>query len=145
LKKMMMLAAMVVAVALLGASPALAQSAGIENGPTAEVKDGVPSATAGGASAKGGECPEAKAGGVEAKASCEKAAPPPAPKLTPAPAPAPKLTPAPVPAPAPAPAPAPKAAAPLPKTGGSSVASLFALGGGTLLVGGGLLARRIIK
>jgi LPXTG-motif cell wall-anchored protein len=144
---MMMLAAMVVAVALLGASPALAQAAGIENGPTAEVKDGVPSATAGGASAKGGECPEAKAGGVQAKASCEKAAPPPAPKA--APAPAPKITPAPVPAPAPAqapaPAPAPKAAAPLPKTGGSSVASLFALGGGTLLVGGGLLARRIIK
>jgi len=137
----MMLAAMVVAVTLLGASPALAQSAGIENGPTAEVKDGVPSATAGGASAKGGECPEAKAGGVEAKASCEKAAPPPAPKATPAP----KITPAQAPAPAPAPGPALKAAVPLPKTGGSSVASLFALGGGTLLVGGGLLARRIIK
>jgi LPXTG-motif cell wall-anchored protein len=40
-------------------------------------------------------------------------------------------------------APAPKAQ--LPKTGGSSVASLFALGAGVLLVGGGLLARRIIK
>src|SRR3954470_9261403 len=121
----MMLAAMVVAVTLLGASPALAQSAGIENGPTAEVKDGVPSATAGGASAKGGECPEAKAGGVVAKAGCEKKAPPPPPPAPPkpAPAPAPKAAPAPAPAPAPsaAPAPAPKA---LPPTGG---VSLFAL------------------
>jgi LPXTG-motif cell wall-anchored protein len=41
-------------------------------------------------------------------------------------------------------APAPNAQ--LPKTGGSSsVASLFALSAGVLLVGGGLLARRIIK
>ena len=38
-----------------------------------------------------------------------------------------------------------EAKAELPKTGGSSVASLFALGAGVLLVGGGLLARRIIK
>jgi outer membrane biosynthesis protein TonB len=140
----MLLVAMV-AVALLAASPAMAQMAGIENGPKAELKDGVPSATAGGASAKGGECPEAKAGGVVAKASCEKKAPPPPPpappKPAPAPAPAPKAAPAPAPAPAPiaAPAPAPKA---LPPTGG---VSLFALGAGTLLVGGGLLARRIIK
>jgi LPXTG-motif cell wall-anchored protein len=37
------------------------------------------------------------------------------------------------------------AKAELPKTGGSSVASLFALGAGVLLVGGGLLARRISK
>ena len=133
-----MLATMVVAVALLSTSPALAQMAGIENGPKAEVKDGVPSATAGGASAKGGECPEAVAGGVVAKASCEKKAPPPPPPAPPKAAP-----PAPAPAPKAAPAPAPKAQ--LPKTGGSSVASLFALGGGVLLVGGGLLARRIIK
>lgn len=40
-------------------------------------------------------------------------------------------------------APAPKAQ--LPKTGGSSVASLFTLGAGAMLVGGGLLVRRIIK
>jgi LPXTG-motif cell wall-anchored protein len=33
----------------------------------------------------------------------------------------------------------------LPKTGGASAASLFALGAGVLLVGGGLLARRIVK
>jgi LPXTG-motif cell wall-anchored protein len=131
----MLLVAMV-AVALLAASPAMAQMAGIEDGPKAELKDGVPSATAGGASAKGGECPEAKAGGVVAKADCEKKAPPPPP-----PAP-PKAAPPPPPAPAPAPAPA---KAELPKTGGSSAASLFALGAGALLVGGGLLARRIIK
>ena len=46
---------------------------------------------------------------------------------------------------APAPPPQPEAKAELPKTGGSNVASLFALGAGTLLVAGGLLARRISK
>ena len=46
------------------------------------------------------------------------------------------------PAQAPAPAPAPKE---LPKTGGSSAASLFALGTGVLLVAGGLLARRLVR
>ena len=46
-------------------------------------------------------------------------------------------------APAPAPPPQPEAKAELPKTGGSSVGSLFALGAGALLVGGGLLVRRI--
>ncbi len=38
-----------------------------------------------------------------------------------------------------------EAKAELPKTGGSSVASLFALGAGVLLVGAGLLVRRISK
>ncbi len=67
-------------------------------------------------------------------------------KTAPAPAAAPKI----------APAPAPKSEAKkeeakkeakkeLPKTGGSGVASLFALGAGALLVGGGLLARRFVK
>jgi LPXTG-motif cell wall-anchored protein len=147
----MLLAAMV-AVALLAASPAMAQMAGIENGPKAEVKDGKPSATAGGAAAKV-DCPggikEAKAGGVVAQAPCPP--PPPAPAPKPAPAPAPKAPPAPAPAPKAAPAPAPKAAPPpppkaLPKTGGASpVASLYALGAGALLVGGGLLARRLVR
>jgi LPXTG-motif cell wall-anchored protein len=134
----MLLVAMV-AVALLAASPAMAQMAGIEDGPKAELKDGVPSATAGGASAKGGECPEAKAGGVVAKADgdCQKKAAPPPP-------PPPKAA-APAPAPSGAPAPAPGAKAELPKSGGGSAASLFALGAGALLVGGGLLARKIIK
>lgn len=46
----------------------------------------------------------------------------------------------------PAPAPAPSTVrAELPRTGGGSVDSLFTLGAGALLVGGGLLARRIIK
>jgi hypothetical protein len=127
----MLLVAMV-AVALLAASPAMAQMAGIEDGPKAELKDGVPSATAGGAAAKGGECPEAVAGGVVAKAGCEKAAPPPPPPPAP-----PKAAPPPPPAPAPAPGPAP-----LPPTGGMS---LLALGAGVLLVGGGLVARRIFR
>ena len=43
---------------------------------------------------------------------------------------------------APAPAPAPKE---LPKSGGSSAASLFSLGAGALLVAGGLLARRLVR
>ena len=77
-----------------------------------------------------------------AKAPCEpeppKAAPPPPPKAAPAPPP-PKA------APAPAPAPAPAQAKQLPKTGGTSAASLFALGAGALLVGGGLLARRFLR
>jgi LPXTG-motif cell wall-anchored protein len=49
-----------------------------------------------------------------------------------------------VPAPtsSPASAPAPKE---LPKSGGSSAASLFSLGAGALLVAGGLLARRFVR
>jgi LPXTG-motif cell wall-anchored protein len=54
----------------------------------------------------------------------------------------PKAASAPAQAPAPAPAPAPKE---LPKTGGSSAASLFVLGTGVLLVAGGLLARRLVR
>ena len=82
---------------------------------------------------------DSKAGGVEAKAPCKPPPPPPPAPPPPPPAPAPPPPPAP-----PAPAPAP-AKAELPKTGGSSAASLFALGAGALLVGGGLLARRFIK
>jgi LPXTG-motif cell wall-anchored protein len=122
MRKLMILAAMV-AVALLAASPALAQD---EPAVVADAKANV--AGAGGAKAEA-ECKDgvitAQAGGVVAKAPC---APPPPPP--------PKA------APAPAPAPAPKQ---LPATGGSSVASLFALGAGALLVGGGLLARRLIR
>src|SRR5215216_6143723 len=118
----MLLAAMVVAVDLLAASPALAQD---EPAVVADAKAKV--AGAGGAKAEA-ECKdgviEAKAGGVVAKAPCE----PEPPKA----------------APAPAPAPAPEKKA-LPPTGGSSAASLFALGAGALLVGGGLLARRFIR
>ena len=122
----MMLAAML-AVAMLAASPALAQD---EPAVVADAK--AKTATAGGAKAEA-ECKDgyivSKAGGVVAKAPCEpeppKAPPPPPPK-----------------APAPAPPPPPKE---LPKTGGSGAASLFALGAGALLVAGGLVARRIIR
>src|SRR5918997_230350 len=123
----MMLVAMI-AVALLAASPALAQDepAVVAD---AECKDGYI---------------VSKAGGVVAKAPC---APEP-PTAAPAPPPAPKA------APAPAPAPAPKAEEKkeeakkeekkeLPKTGGSGAAPLFTLGVGALLVAGGLVARRI--
>src|SRR5919112_2851800 len=127
MKKLMMLAAML-AVAMLAASPALAQD---EPAVVADAK--AKEAKPGGATAEA-ECKdgyiEAKAGGVVAKAPCEpeppKAPPPPPPKA----------------APAPAPPPPPKE---LPKTGGSGAASLFALGAGALLVAGGLVARRIIR
>src|SRR5215210_4719692 len=124
----MMLAAML-AVAMLAASPALAQ-----DDPAVVADAKAKTATAGGAKAEADctdEVIEAKAGGVVAKAPCKPAPPPP-----------PKPAPAPPPKPAPAPAPAPKQ---LPPTGGSSTASLFGLGAGALLVGGGLLARRFIR
>ncbi|HEY6749793.1 MAG TPA: LPXTG cell wall anchor domain-containing protein [Rubrobacteraceae bacterium] len=121
MKKLMMLAAMLM-VAMLAASPALAQD---EPGVMAdtECKDGYI---------------VSKAGGVVAKAPCEpeppKAAPAPPPKAPPAPAPAP--------APTPYPAPAPKG---LPESGGIGAPALFALGAGALLVGGGLLVRRFVR
>src|SRR5829696_6330458 len=133
----MMLTAMMVAVVLLAASPALAQD---EPAVVADAK--AKTATAGGAKAEADctdEIIEAKAGGVVAKAPC-KPAPPPPPKA----APAPPAAAAPAPPPKAAPAPAPKMKA-LPPTGGSSVASLLALGTGGLLVGGGLLARRLVR
>ena len=159
MKKLMILAAML-AVAMIAVAPALAQD------DPQVVADAVnKTATAGGPSGANAdancddELIESKAGGVVAKAPCEpkpapapppKAAPAPAPKPAPAPPPkpapappAPKPAPAPVPAPAPAPAPTPKAE--LPKSGGASGASLLALGAGTLLVAGGLVARRIVK
>jgi LPXTG-motif cell wall-anchored protein len=134
----MILAAML-AVVMLAASPALAQD---EPAVVADAK--AKTATAGGAKAEA-DCSdqmiEAKAGGVVAKAPC-KAPPPPPPKAAPAPPPA--AAPAPAPKAAPAPAPA-QAKQQLPKTGGTSTASLFALGAGALLVGGGLLARRFLR
>ena len=81
-----------------------------------------PEAKAGGAQAKGGPCPEAKAGDVTAKGSC-KPPPPPPPKAAPPPPPAPAKA--------------------LPPTGGIGSASLLGLGAGALLVGGGLLMRRL--
>src|SRR4051795_3864982 len=109
-----MLIMAVLAMALAYAAPALAQSGNAQVSVDSNCTNGII---------------DSKAGGVEAKAPCKPPPPPP---------PAPKAA-----APAPPPAPAPPAPE-LPKTGGGSVASLFALGAGALLVGGGLLARRII-
>jgi hypothetical protein len=109
----MMLAAMV-AVALLAASPALAQDEPAVMADS-ECKDGYI---------------VSKAGGAVAKAPCE----PEPKKAAPAPPPPPKA--------APAPAPAYEPAKALPPSGGIGVPALFALGAGALLVGGGLLVRR---
>ena len=98
----MLLAAML-AVMLLAAAPAIAQEP---------------------PSAKGGPCPDAKAGDVEAKGSCKPPPPPPPPPKMEAKAEAPKM---------------------LPPTGGAGVASLLGLGAGALLVGGGLLVRKLVR
>jgi LPXTG-motif cell wall-anchored protein len=87
--------------------------------------------------------------------------PPPPPAGSPPPPPPPAGSPPPPPPPAGSPPPPPaeakvgpvEAKAPpkkeeqkeLPKTGGDGSASLLALGAGALLVGGGLLARRIVR
>jgi len=141
LRKLMLIMA-VLAMALAFAAPALADDA-----PQVVADAKAKTAMAGGPAGANAEADckdgviEAKAGGVVAKAPCKPPTPPPpAPKAAPAPAPAPAPPKA---APAPAPAPAPKAE--LPKTGGASTASLFALGAGALLVSGGLLVRRINK
>ncbi len=126
----MMLAAML-AVAMLAASPALAQ-----DDPAVVADAKAKEAKAGGATAEA-ECKDgyivSKAGGVVAKAPCE----PEPPKAAPAPPPPPKA--------APAPAPAPAAPKELPPSGGMGTPTLIALGAGALLVGGGLLARRFIR
>jgi LPXTG-motif cell wall-anchored protein len=156
LKKLMILAAML-AVAMIAVAPALAQ-----DDPQVVADAKAKTATAGGPSGANADANcddgiiESKAGGVVAKAPCEQPpppppkaapAPPPPPAPAPPPPPAPKAAPAPPPPPAPAPPPPPKAKEKkaLPKSGGSGVASLFALGGGALLVGGGLLVRRFVR
>jgi LPXTG-motif cell wall-anchored protein len=132
-----MLLAAVLAVAMIAVAPALAQ-----DDPQVVADAKAKEAKAGGATAEA-ECKdgiiESKAGGVVAKAPCEPPPPPPPPTPKAAPAPPP---PAPAPAPKAEAAPAPKE---LPKTGGASSASLLALGAGTLLVAGGLLARKFVR
>jgi LPXTG-motif cell wall-anchored protein len=133
-----MLLAAVLAVAMIAVAPALAQ-----DDPQVVADAKAKTATAGGPAGANAEADckdgiiESKAGGVVAKAPCEPPPPPPAPKAAPAPPP-----PAPAPAPKAEAAPAPKE---LPKTGGASSASLLALGAGTLLVAGGLLARKFVR
>ncbi len=128
MRKLTLMVATVAFVLAALAPAALAQEAKVSEDVWAKKGE----AKAGGASAKTDPCPEAKAGDVVAKGKC----PPPPPK----PAPAPKAAP---PPPAPKPAP-PKAEQKkmLPPTGGIS---LLALGAGALLVGGGLLVRRITR
>ena len=123
-----MLIVAVLAMMLAFAAPALADDPKV----VADAK--AKTATAGAAKAEA-DCKdgiiESNAGGVVAKAPCKPPPPAPAPKAE-----APKAEAPPAPAP-------PKAE--LPKTGGGSAASLFALGAGVLLVGAGLMARRIAK
>src|SRR5919112_2057548 len=112
MRKLMMLAAML-AVAMLAASPALAQ-----DDPAVVADAKAKTATAGGAKAESDctdEVIEAKAGGVVAKAPCKPAPPPPPPKAAPAPPPPPGAAPPPPPAAAPAPPPPKAAPAPAPK------------------------------
>jgi hypothetical protein len=147
LRKLILLAAMLAMALMIVAAPAMAQQAGIVEGPESKVEDGKASAKVSeDVWAKSDPCPEAQAGGAKAKAECPpapppppKAAPPPPPKA--APPPPPKAAPPPPPKAAPPPPPKPK----LPPTGGVSpgIASLVGLGAGVLLVGGGLLARRL--
>jgi LPXTG-motif cell wall-anchored protein len=107
-----------------GFSPEVATECTQEIAQAAAAGAGTAEAKAGATEAKAGATPaaEAKAGSAEAKAGGAEA------KASPAPA---------------AQAQAGGAKAELPKTGGG--ASLLALGAGALLVGGGLVARRIIK
>ena len=134
MKKLMMLAAMVAMVLMVAAAPVLAQNADVSPEVKSDIdpKTGVATAKAGGTEATAG-CPEvpptAKAGDVVAKAPCKPAPPPPPPPPPPG-------------APAPPPPPAAKM---LPPTGGAGTASLLGLGAGALLVGGGLLVRRIFR
>ena len=103
-------------------------------------------AKAGGTEAKAAPCPEgadAKAGGTEAKAPCPPKAPPPPPMAPPPPPMAPP--PPPMMAPPPPPGAPPPPAKELPASGGIGMASLLGLGAGALLVGGGLLVRRILR
>ena len=116
------------------AAPAIAQEAKA-GGQDVMAKGGErPEAKAGGAEAKA--CPpeaEAKAGGAEAKAPCPPPPPPP-----------PKMAAAPPPPPAPPP-PAPKA---MPPSGGISpsvLTGILGLGVSASIVAGGLVARRLIR
>jgi LPXTG-motif cell wall-anchored protein len=147
LKRLMMLTAMVALVVVAAAAPALAQQdaeAKINDDVWSNVdpKTGIATAKAGGTEAKAG-CPEtgvteAKSGDIYAKAPCKPEEKAPAPKA--APPPPPKVAPPPPPPPG-----APAAPKQLPKSGGAGSASLLGLGVGALLVGGGLLARRITR
>ena len=115
-----MLFAAVLALALVSFAPAaLGQpvTAKASDEVKSSAEKGKATATAGGTEAKAAPCPE----GSQAKAGGTEAKAPCPPK---APPPPPKM---------------------LPPTGGVGSASLLGLGAGALLVGGGLLVRRILR
>ena len=153
MRKLMLFAATLALAMLIAAPAALGQpvEAKISEDVQSKAEKGKAEAKAGGTDAKAAPCPEgaaAKSGDIEAKAPCPPKMPPPPPMPPPkaAPPPPPMMAPPPpkaAPPPPPMmPPPPPKA---LPKTGGPSIPSLLGLGAGVLIVGGGLLARRIIR
>ena len=132
-----MLAATMALVALAVAAPAAfgqPTEAKINEDVFSQAEKGKATAKAGGTAAEAEPCPEgaaAKSGDVEAKAPCPpKMPPPPPPKAAPPPPPM---------------MPPPPPAKMLPPSGGAGTASLLGLGAGVLLVGGGLLARRLLR
>jgi LPXTG-motif cell wall-anchored protein len=139
----MLLAAMLAMLLVAAAAPAMAQQpteADVSPDVNSKAAPGKADATAGGTEAKT-NCPdgfvESKSGDVSAKAPCKPPPPPPPPPKGVAPPPPPP------PPPPPGSPPPPKAE--LPKSGGVGSASLLALGAGALLVGGGLLVRRMFR
>ena len=144
MKKLMLLVAMLAVVLATAAAPAMAQD--VKGFVSEDVQSKVDPKTGDAAAKAGGtqavaDCPEglvkATSGDVYSQAPCVPPPPPPPPKAAPPPPPPPKG--------APPPPPPPPPAKQLPKSGGASSASLLALGVGTLLVGGGLLARRMTR
>ncbi len=135
MKKLMLLVAMLAVVLATAAAPAMAQD--VKGFVSEDVQSKVDPKTGDAAAKAGGtqavaDCPEglvkATSGDVYSQAPCVPPPPPPPPKAAPPPPPPP-----------------PPPAKQLPKSGGASSASLLALGVGTLLVGGGLLARRMTR
>ena len=135
MRKLMMLAATMALALVVFAPAALGQptEAKINEDVFSQAEKGKATAKAGGTEAKAEPCPEgaaAQSGDVEAKAPCPPKMPPPPPKAAPPPPPM---------------MPPPPPAKMLPPSGGAGTASLLGLGAGALLVGGGLLARRLLR
>ncbi len=138
MKKLTLLVAMLAMLLVVTAAPALAQptEAKIDEDVFSKSEKGKAAAKAGGTEAKAEPCPEGAAsqsGDITAKAPCPPKMPPPPPVMPPPPAPAPP------------PPPKMEEKKELPKTGGTGSASLLGLGAGALLIGGGLLARRMMR
>ena len=135
MRKLIVLAAMITLTVVVFAPAALGQpvEAKINEDVFSQAEKGKATAKAGGTEAKAEPCPEGAAsesGDVTAKAPCPPKMPPPPPKAAPPPPPM---------------MPPPPPAKMLPPSGGAGTASLLGLGAGALLVGGGLLARRLLR